>query len=182
MPRRGGPLASKLVATRQRSFWPGNHAVSGFRLHSGLPPAHRREQGVYVDWILAYADRDIASASHSWRRTIRRGHWCWPESSVAHQALGRSETKPAAFPSGMAPDRGPDTPRDAPAFQCHLGGPSACASALPDGTLPTSRSSATRVTRPPRRRRAPHGQPCSGPREPPARDWRGRSCRCISGR
>ena len=86
------------------------------------------------------------------------------------------------LPSGMAPDRGPHTPRDAPAFQCHLGGPSACASALPDGTLPTSRSSATRVTRPPRRRRAPHGQPCSWPREPPARDWRGRSCRCISGR
>lgn len=32
-----------------------------------------------------YADLAVAVASHCSRRTIRRGHWCWFGSSVAHQ-------------------------------------------------------------------------------------------------
>ena len=57
------------------------------------PTAPEWSSGEDPDWLVDYADLTIAPAIHSARRTMRSGHWL-PGSSVAHQALGRLETKP----------------------------------------------------------------------------------------
>jgi hypothetical protein len=85
----GRPWSNAGVRAPHGHRWVGTpHAM--VRLSS--PKRTRLVDGNF-DRLVGYADLALAAAIHSSRRTTRRGHWCWLESSVAHQALGRLEAK-----------------------------------------------------------------------------------------